>query len=213
MKNNHRYPVFLDLRNAACLVVGGGAVANRKVAALRKAGARVFVVSPALCAPLKNCVSRGVIEWTKGTYASGQLRGMRLVIAATNDAAVNHRVFTDAERRNIPVNVVDDLDYCRFIVPARFTDGSLEVAVTTGGAAPKISAIVRNDIAREIGSKYGSLIAALGSRRGRIKSLRTDAKEAFWKTMIALAAKGGSSGDAAARKVDKALAAAQGGAR
>ena len=124
MKNNHRYPIFLDLRGVKCLVVGGEPVATRKVMGLRQAGAEVFVNCPEITPPLRALVDKKAITWIDKNYSPARLKGMRLVIAATNNAQVNHGVFMDAEKRGLFSNVVDDLDYCRFVAPAQYSDGS-----------------------------------------------------------------------------------------
>jgi siroheme synthase-like protein len=187
MKNHHRYPVFFDLRDMPCLVVGGGVIASRKVASLLEAGARVRVVSPEVAPKLATLARRKTIELVPRGYARSDMRGMRMVIAATNDATVNHRVYRDAESRGIPVNVVDDLDYCRFVAPARFTAGSIEVAVTTGGAAPTIAKVVRDEVERVIGDRFTHLVDVLSTKRARIKRLPHATKAAFWNDMDALA--------------------------
>jgi siroheme synthase-like protein len=180
MKNNHRYPIFLDLRGVKCLVVGGGPVALRKVVGLRQAGAEVFVNSPEITTSLRVLADKKAITWIDKKYSPARLQGMRLVIAATNNAEVNHAVFIDAEKRGLFSNVVDDLDYCRFVAPARYSGGSLEIAVTTGGAAPVIAKIVRDDIGDNIGNRYAPVVSLLGKRRLAIKRLSAEAKKAFW---------------------------------
>jgi precorrin-2 dehydrogenase/sirohydrochlorin ferrochelatase len=213
MKNNHRFPIFLDLRKVPCLVVGGGPVATRKVMALRTAGADVLLVSPKITAHLQSLVKRGAIEWINKPYSPIYLKRMRLVIAATNNTTVNHKIYTDAERRGLFANVVDDLDYCRFVAPARYSGGSLEIAVTTGGAAPAIAKIIRDDIDNFIGKRYAPIVTFLGKRRAKIKRLSPKSKKAFWERVASLVKTSKSSDDILRKKLDGALAVAEGGGR
>ncbi|MDD3450250.1 MAG: bifunctional precorrin-2 dehydrogenase/sirohydrochlorin ferrochelatase, partial [Gammaproteobacteria bacterium] len=101
-------PIFLNISGRPCLVVGGGDVAARKIEILRGAGARVRVVAPALCSGVSRQVERGSVEHHAGTFSETDLDGCELVIAATDDAAVNRQVAELARSRRIPVNVVDD---------------------------------------------------------------------------------------------------------
>ncbi len=186
MKNNHTYPVFLDLHGISCLVVGGGRIATRKVLSLVRAGARLTVVSPLVNARILKLAHKNKLVWKAEPYAKSCLCAMRMVIAATNDKKVNHQIFNDAEMLGIMANVVDDPDYCRFVLPARFTSGNLEIAVTTGGAAPVYSKIVRDDIANHVVAKYTPIISALGKNRLRIKNLSPGSKNVFWKKVASV---------------------------
>ena len=213
MKNQHRYPIFLDMRGVACLVVGGGPIAARKVESLLEAGATVRVVSPEVSPALRKLASCNVIEWVERRYAKSWMKGMRLVIAATSDEAVNHQVYADAELRGIMANVVDDLKYCRFVAPARFSSESLEIAVTTGGAAPIVAKLVRDEIAATLGEKYAAVVKALGDRRGRIKRLPRDSKEHFWKQTGTLLRTESNGDNIVIDKIEAALVMAEGGAQ
>lgn len=212
MKNKYRYPIFLDLRGVKCLVVGGGPVAARKVVGLRRAGAEVFVNSPEITPQLRALALKKAITWINRRYSTIYLKDARLVIAATNDHEVNHKIFVEAEKRGIFVNVVDDLDYCRFVAPARYSGGSLEIAVTTGGAAPVIAKIVRDNIADLIAKRYAPVVALLGKRRAKIKRLSPESKKEFWERVSFLVKSGASDGDALPTKLESALADAAGGA-
>ena len=111
------YPITLvDLAKTPCVVVGGGGVAARKVAALREAGARPVVISPALCESLRRQVEEGEIDAIQRHYQVGDLAGVRLVIAATNDPATNEAVWREAQDAGCLVNVVDDPTRCNFYV-------------------------------------------------------------------------------------------------
>lgn len=130
------YPMFANLKDRPVLVVGGGAVAARKVAGLREAGAAVRVGAPALEEALAALVRKGVVTHLAGRFDPAWLDEVWLVIAATDDEAVNAEVAREAEARRLLVNVVDDAERSRFHVPARLRRGALTVAISSGGKAP-----------------------------------------------------------------------------
>lgn len=213
MKNNHRYPVFLDLRKVRCLVAGGGKVAARKVRTLCRAGANVRLVSPRITPYLRGLAEKRAIEWIKNRYSSKHLKNIRLAVAATNDAEVNHRIYHDAEKLGIFANVVDDLDYCRFVAPARYSAGSLEIAVTTGGAAPVIAKIVRDEIRDRVGKRFAPAIAELGRQRDRIKRLSPELKKVLWRQVMKIFQEKGLGATSVLKKIKAALSAAESGTR
>jgi uroporphyrin-III C-methyltransferase/precorrin-2 dehydrogenase/sirohydrochlorin ferrochelatase len=127
------FPIFLKLQDAACLVVGGGDVALRKVRLLKAAGARLTVLAPEVTAELAQMIERASCSGCR----SGLLMrgcGMRLVVAATNQRAVNQQVSAAAQAQNIPVNVVDDPELSTYITPAIIDRSPLVIAVSSGGA-------------------------------------------------------------------------------
>jgi siroheme synthase-like protein len=159
------YPVFLDLAGRACLVVGGGAVAERKVEGLLAAGARVTVVSPDLTPGLRGHADRRVLEWTSRAFGPSDLDGMELAFVATSDPEVNRRAAGEAKARGIRVNVADDPEACDFHVPAVLRRGPVSVAVSTGGASPALAAWLRNRLETAIPEGLGDLVEVLGSLR------------------------------------------------
>lgn len=161
------YPIFANLRGRRCVVIGGGAVAQRKVAALLKCGAAVTVVSPAITPRLARQAKRGMMTHRARAFRPGDLAGAWLAYAATNDPAVNAQVFRIATTRRIFVNVVDQKPLCSFIAPSMFTRGDLVVAVGTGGASPSMAKRVRQDLESVIGPEYASMTRLLKSLRGR----------------------------------------------
>jgi siroheme synthase-like protein len=186
MKKNKYYPLFMDIRNLPCLVVGGGMVAERKVKGLFEAGARVVVVSPEVTAQIKKWHLQGMVRWTQRRYRAGHLKNMRLVIGATDNADTNKKIYCDAEKKGIPVNIVDAPVHCRFIVPAVLRHGPITIAISTGGAAPAVSAKIRKELEKSISSAYPVLVSALREQRGRIRVLSKDKKLKFWKKIAAL---------------------------
>jgi siroheme synthase-like protein len=140
------YPISLDLVGRPCLVVGGGAIAERKVAALVEAGARVTVVSPSLTPALLRLATEAPLRWRPREYAQGDAAGFVLVMVATDDRAVNAAVAVECRERCIWVNCADDPARCDFILPSVLRRGAVTVAVSTGGASPTMARLVREEL-------------------------------------------------------------------
>jgi len=140
------YPVMLDLAGRDCLVVGGGAVAERKIEGLLAADARVTVVSPWLSAPLLALAREARLHWRPCEYTVGNAAGFVLVMVASSDRSVNAAVAAECRERGIWVNCADDPVHCDFILPSVFRRGALTVAVSTGGVSPTMARLVREEI-------------------------------------------------------------------
>jgi uroporphyrin-III C-methyltransferase/precorrin-2 dehydrogenase/sirohydrochlorin ferrochelatase len=174
-------PIFLRLNARPALIVGGGRVAARKVAWLVRTGAHVTVVAPQLHAELRGCVSRGECVHREGVFAPEQLAGVALVVAATDDRAVNTAVSAAACARNIPVNVVDAPDLSTFIFPAIIDRSPIIVAVSSAGAAPVLARRVREQIEALLPARLGRLARFMGERRRDVhRVLGLLARRAFW---------------------------------
>lgn len=164
------YPVNLDLNNRKCVVVGGGTVAERKIETLLEFGALIVVVAPELTPKLCGLTASGVIEHIPELYASETLEHAFLVIAATDNRSVNTAVSSDAQRRGIPVNVVDDPELCTFIVPSVIRHGDMVISISTSGNSPSMSRHIREKLEPQFGPEYGDLADLLGELRGEIKA-------------------------------------------
>jgi precorrin-2 dehydrogenase len=162
-------PVFLDVTAKPCLVVGGGATAERKAAALLDAGAAVTVVSPALTRGLAARVQARQLRHLARAYRSGDLDGATLVIAATNDPKLHRAIAADARAAGIPINVVDQPELCSFIAPAVVVRGALQIAVSTGGASPALAARIRRELELSFGEEYGRALEILRGARTMLK--------------------------------------------
>lgn len=159
------YPICLDIGGRRCVVIGGGKVAERKVAGLLECGATVSVVSPELSEPLRCLADRGGINWVARPYQPGDLAGAFLVIAATDDPAVQEAVHTEAEQGNLLLNVADVPKWCNFILPATTRQGELTIAVSTAGKSPALARKLREGFDREFGGEYAVLVELLGELR------------------------------------------------
>ncbi|RTZ59157.1 MAG: uroporphyrinogen-III C-methyltransferase [Gammaproteobacteria bacterium] len=180
-------PLFLNIRNQPCLVIGGGDIAARKAALLLEAGARVTVVAPDLHADLKTALDQGRIEYTEGSFEASQLNGRKLVIAATDDSEVNARVSAEAQRLNIPVNVVDSPRLCSFIMPSIIDRSPVQIAVSTGGVSPVLARLIRATIEAAIPASYGKLAKLAADFRDQVKqSFSTvNDRRVFWENTLA----------------------------
>ena len=174
--SQHRlFPLFADLRGRTVLVVGGGAVARRKVEALFGTGARVVVGAPELDAQVARWRDEGRIEHIAGAFRADWLDGVWLAIAATGDADVNRAVAEAGEARRTWVNVVDDAALARVHLPARVERGPLQVAISSGGGAPMLARLVRERIETELDESIGALATFLSRHRARIRQRWPDA--------------------------------------
>ena len=162
------YPVNLDILGRACLVVGGGAVATRKVLRLLQCGARVTVVSPRFTPTLERRAAEGELLLHRRGYQSGDLEGMFLVIGATDDEALNQRIHRDAEARGQLCNIADRPKVCNFILPAIVSRGDLVLAISTAGKSPALAKKLRQELASRIGPEYGPLLDLMGAVRRKL---------------------------------------------
>jgi siroheme synthase-like protein len=162
------YMACLDLAGRRCVVVGGGSVGLEKAAGLVTCNARVTVVSP----DLHPGFGELEIEWRRGMYRRDDLENAFLVIAATSDRAVNEEVSRDAEQRGMLCNVADVPDLCNFILPAVHREGSIAIAVSTGGASPALAKRLRSQIAELVRPEHAELAEEL-------RALRPEVKERF----------------------------------
>ena len=171
----HFYPVSLDVTGRSCLVVGGGRVAARKARALLDCGAAVTVIAPSLHGDMEELVPslRGV---ERRPYRGGDASMFRLVITATGIPEVDGAVFADAEGAGVWTNSADDLGHSSFILPAVHRDGSVTLAVSTGGLSPALASWLRSRLAAQCGDGLGTLAQLLGDARTRLKraGLRSD---------------------------------------
>ncbi|MBF8269045.1 MAG: sirohydrochlorin ferrochelatase, partial [Gammaproteobacteria bacterium] len=179
-------PIFLNIDGRRCLVVGGGEVASRKVNQLLKAGARVMVAAPRLCPELEWQRDRQVIEYLPTAFQEALLEGCELVIAATNDAAVNRQVSELSQRRHLPVNVVDNPGLCSFIMPSVVDRDPIQIAVSTGGASPVLARLLRVRLETMIPASYGTLAKVMQSFRERVKRKFPEsvARRRFWEEVL-----------------------------
>ena len=178
------FPLFVELEEKPCLIVGGGTVALRKAEKLLSYGARLTAVAPtfapgweALSGPRPGAPS-GCVAFLRRAFCPSDIDGQTLVIAATDDALVNAAVAAQCRAARIPVNAVDDPANCTFLFPALVRRGALSVGISTGGASPTAAATVRRRIESVLpeGGAWGAILDFLAAQRPRIKSCVPDEK-------------------------------------
>ena len=170
------FPIFLDLRGKIVLVVGGGGVAKRKVTSLLDAGAEVWVGAPKLDESLQDLVTAERIRYLSGNFEPAWLDGAAiwLIIAATDQREVNEQVAHAATARKIWVNVVDDVALTAFHMPARVERGPLQIAISSGGAAPMLARHMREQLETQFDDAYGALAQLFQSLRVQIRAALPD---------------------------------------
>jgi precorrin-2 dehydrogenase/sirohydrochlorin ferrochelatase len=174
------YPVNLVLAGRRCVVVGGGAVAARKVEGLVAAGADVLVIAPAIEARLRQSGARLV----ERAYRRGDLDGAWLAIAATNDPEVNRAVHADAEKGRVWINAADDPPACSFTLPAVVRRGPVMVTVSTSGHSPALAGWLRGQVAAQLGPEVGILAGWLSEARDELKAAGRSTEEVDWRPAL-----------------------------
>jgi siroheme synthase-like protein len=176
------YIACLRLRGRRCVVVGGGEIGLEKVEGLLACDGDVVLIAPEAVPELEALAAEGSIAWERREYETGDLEATFIGIAATNHTDVNIRVFEDAEKRAMLVNVVDVPPLCNFILPAIVRSGPLAIAISTAGASPALAKRIKREIAETYGEAHARLAELLNEARGWAKgTLPTyqDRKEFF----------------------------------
>ncbi|PYC28770.1 siroheme synthase CysG [Pseudomonas mosselii] len=179
-------PLFHKLQGGRVLVVGGGEIALRKARLLADAGAALRVVAPEVDGQLTALAREGGGEVLVRGYQASDLEGCRLVIAATDDSALNAQVSAEAQARSLPVNVVDAPALCTVIFPAIVDRSPLVVAVSSGGDAPVLARLIRAKLEAWIPSAYGELAGLAARFRHKVKALYPDVNQrrGFWESVF-----------------------------
>ena len=168
------YPAYLDLRDRPCLVIGGGAVAERKALSLLEAGAEVTVVSPSLTPKLQELSVSGKITHRRKSFDEQDLAGEALVVAATGSSDVNVFAAHACKKRRILVNVAAPPEESTFIVPSLVERGELLIAVSTTGASPALAKKIRQELERRYGPEYELFLEKFATIRARVLHEVTD---------------------------------------
>ena len=178
-------PILLDIRAQPCLVVGGGEVAARKTALLLRSGGKVTVLAPALHAAFDQYMAEGKVTHRTATFNDEDVSAYAVVIAATDDEAVNRKVAAAAKARRIPVNVVDQPALCSFIMPSIIDRSPVIVAVSSGGASPVLARLLRARLETLVPASYGRLAALVGTFRDQVKArFKPRERRRFWEGVL-----------------------------
>lgn len=164
------YPVFLDLSGRLCIVIGGGKVAERKAAALVRYRGDVVVIAPEYTEEIGEMQADGQLTTERRGYVRGDLEGAFVVVCATDSEEINRAVYAEAQENNCLVNVVDVPELCNFIVPSVVRRGGLQIAISTGGAAPVLAKRLRKRFQSEFGEEWGDYVALMGEVRAIVMS-------------------------------------------
>lgn len=164
------FPLFFKLDNRKVLIVGGGDVALRKADLLSRAGANITVVAPDICAELQALLQGDKHQLIFAKYDKSYMTGARVIIAGTDDEALNQQVHSDATELNIPVNVVDTPPLCDFIFPAIVDRNPIVIGISSNGKAPVLARLLRARLETLIPQGYGKLAKLAGEFRGEVKS-------------------------------------------
>jgi siroheme synthase-like protein len=156
------FPVYLEMSGRRCLVIGGGAVAERKIANLLEAGAEVTVISPEVTAAIASWSEKQELARITRNYQDGDLSGFQIVFVATTDKNVNDAVYREGKSRGAWVNAADDPAHCDFILPSVLRRGDLTVAVSSSGTSPALSRAIREELERYFTREY-ELLAKLAA--------------------------------------------------
>lgn len=179
-------PLFVDLNDRACLVVGGGEIAARKASLLLKANAKVTIVAPALSPSTQSLVDSEQVTWLDTIFADTHLDEQSLVIAATDKNDVNKKVYQQAKANNVLVNVADCPELCDFILPSILDRSPLVVAISSGGHSPILARQLRARLETLIPPSYGRLANLVGGYRDAVKAKfsKLDMRRRFWETIL-----------------------------
>ncbi|WP_297186808.1 siroheme synthase CysG [uncultured Porticoccus sp.] len=179
-------PLFHNLRDRRCVMVGGGEIALRKLRQLMAVGAAIEVIAPEINSSIQKLAHESGLTLVNREFEDADLNGAVLVVAATNDIAVNRRVSELAQARNIPVNVVDNPELCSVIFPSIVDRSPVQIAISSAGTAPVLARMLRTRLESSIPAGYGKLAAIAGKYRDHVKRKINDglSRKAFWEEVF-----------------------------
>lgn len=172
------YPLFLNLRDRTCVVVGGSEMAQAKTRDLLDTDARISVIAPQVTSQMSAWAESGRLQWRARAYHVSDLRGAFLVLSVA-DAETNARVFADAEAQHIFCNAVDDIQHCSCYASAVVRRGPLQIAVSTAGNSPALAQRLRREFDEQFSEEYGPWVQQLGETRSHLfqdKTLNCEAR-------------------------------------
>ena len=184
------YPINLDIEGKICVVLGGGHVALRKIKGLLSAGGKIIVISPEISEEIKKLFKSGQIEWRQQRYTNGCLPDGLLLIAATNDSAVNQQATMEASSKHMLVNSVNSTfcisDSALFNVPSVVRKGKLTLSISTEGLSPALSKCIRQYLESQFNDSFARWLERLSEIREEVKITIKDAetRERFWRNVM-----------------------------
>lgn len=160
------FPMFVELKGMDCLIVGGGRIALRKAEVLLDFGAKVTLTASQIIDEIQDLNG---VRCVKKDFEESDLDGRGVVVAATDDKALNHRIAAACMKKRIPVNAVDQAEDCSFIFPAYLKKGEVVSAFSSGGQSPVLTQYLKKEMEPFMTDHLGNLAACLGSLRDMVK--------------------------------------------
>lgn len=171
------FPIFLKLSGRRCLVVGAGKVAEEKIEGLIPTGAEIHVIAPVATRRIRELAHQKKIAWHARRFKPSDLNGVFVVVAATNLPALHKKIYSEAKRRQVLCNVVDDQPNCDFYYGSVVRRGALQIAISTAGRSPALSQRLRRVLETQFGPEYEQWIAVLGEAREKLFARKMDPDE------------------------------------
>jgi precorrin-2 dehydrogenase/sirohydrochlorin ferrochelatase len=162
------FPIFLKLTGRPCVVIGAGHLAESKITSLRAADAAVTVIAPKASEAIREQAAAGELSFLERPYKEGDLTGAFLVVAATDDPAVNRAVFAEATEKGVLCNAVDDPPFCDFYFPSVVRRGDLQLAISTAGNSPALAQQLRKELNEQLPLDLGDWLDDLGNLRREV---------------------------------------------
>ena len=179
------YPVYINLENRNCAVIGDGVEVGKKIDGLLAAGANVIVITEKITPHLKQLDSQSSIKLKIRQYIEGDLRDIFLAVAATTyDKDLSNRIALEAEREGVLLNVMDITSLCTWIAPAIVKRGDLAISISTSGRSPAMARFIRENIEEHIPEEYGNLLELVGQIRNDLRSKKLKPKFETWQKAI-----------------------------
>lgn len=164
MNDSTMYPLFLNLHERNCIVIGGDVTAEAKIRDLLRTGARIKVIAPEVTDPIAAWAASGRVQWENLHYQTGVLRDAFLVVTAAG-SSTNAKVYAEAEARKIVCNAVDDVEHCNCYAASVVSRGPLQLAISTAGNSPALAQRLRIELEQQFGPEYSSWVKELGELR------------------------------------------------
>ena len=179
-------PIFLNINNKPCLVIGAGSIAVRKAELLLKAGANIRVIAKQISDSMSTLQQQHGFECVVREFDKNDLENVNLVISATNNQKLNASVSRLADSKHIPVNVVDNPDLCSFIMPSIVDRNPLQIAISTGGTSPVLARMLRSKLESTIPAAYGELAKLCDNYRDKVKQAfpKVEQRRQFWESVL-----------------------------
>lgn len=178
------FPIFLEMKQRRCLVIGGGAVAERKIAGLLDVGANVAVISPDVTEKIARWSKERWVHLIARRYQAGDLAGYELVFIATNDNEVNAVAYNEARERGVWANAADDPAHCDFILPSVLRRGDLTVAVSSGGVSPALARTIREELEIHLSHEYEQLAKLASEARAELHKRSLNVPFETWRRAL-----------------------------